>query len=411
MKFTHKPCPRWNSVTTIQEEEYVSAKLSELVLHPNLKQRDGKDLMESIKQQGVYDALLCRRLPDGRVEVIAGSRRWDACKRLGLKEVPAHIRALSDTEARIAALSENLNRQDLLPVEEALLMKALVDEGLTRKEVGDACGRGEDTVTDRLKLLQLPEDIQRRVNSGLIPVQVAEKGLSLLANRPEELKELQRHIEQQVKWGAPLGVDDVVRDAKRKLKDAEEQETILKALKEASNPNCPKCGEQGASLVTGKKLPWVRCKNYHEFNIDTGKMAKGYETIAGEKRRARAKLPSKVIQSELTVGEIRTALMAWAKKQENVLGITVPGARIYMGGEVGDADRDMKTIDVEIWPTRGRAAFDETRFKVEPHKYETGEVTKVELSGYFNTAGEIERGLKKVQEFLDEVLATRKRKK
>ena len=135
----------------------------------NMDPEQLRDLTESIRQQGVLQPLLARPCPDkpGHYQIIAGERRWRASQAAGLHEVPVLVRALSDTEAMAASLVENLQRQDLDPIEEAEGYKRLVGEfGLTQDGLGDLVGKSRSHVANTMRLLQLPEAVRDGLRAG-----------------------------------------------------------------------------------------------------------------------------------------------------------------------------------------------------------------------------------------------------
>src|SRR5439155_16800023 len=111
------------------------------------------ELSESIKVQGVVQPILVRPVDGGRYEIVAGERRWRAAQRAGLKEIPALIRAVPDQAALALALVENIQREDLNPLEEAQGIKRLIEEfGLTHEAAAQAVGRSRSAVTNLLRL-------------------------------------------------------------------------------------------------------------------------------------------------------------------------------------------------------------------------------------------------------------------
>ena len=129
------------------------------------------DLTASIKQQGVLQPILARPHPGtpGHYQIIAGERRWRAAQAAGLHEVPVLVRSLSDTDAMAAALVENLQRQDLDPIEEAEGYKRLVGEfGLTQDQLGNLVGKSRSHVANTIRLLQLPAALRTHVQSGAL---------------------------------------------------------------------------------------------------------------------------------------------------------------------------------------------------------------------------------------------------
>lgn len=127
-----------------------------------------EDLMESIKQFGVLQPILVRRLNKG-YELIAGERRLRASKLAGLDTIPAIIREYTDTEITAIALIENLQREDLTAIEEALAYSKLLTEfGLTQEELAQKVGRSRSHIANFIRLLNLPSKIQQYVSRGTL---------------------------------------------------------------------------------------------------------------------------------------------------------------------------------------------------------------------------------------------------
>ena len=119
------------------------------------------DLAESIRTQGVMQPILVRPLADGRYEIIAGERRWRAARMAGLETVPALVREVRDDAALAMALIENIQREDLNPIEEAHGIQRLIGEfGMTHEAAAAAVGRSRSGVTNLLRLLALPKPVQ-----------------------------------------------------------------------------------------------------------------------------------------------------------------------------------------------------------------------------------------------------------
>jgi ParB family chromosome partitioning protein len=143
-------------------------------VHPNPRQPrrriDGEavsGLAESIRQQGVVQPVLVRPRAAGGWELIAGERRWRAAREAGLKTVPAVVRHADDRDSLLLALVENVAREQLSPVEEARAYSVLMDEFmLTLGEVADRVGRSKPSVANRLRLLDLPDDVLGMVERG-----------------------------------------------------------------------------------------------------------------------------------------------------------------------------------------------------------------------------------------------------
>lgn len=121
-------------------------------------------LAESIQAQGVVQPLVVRSLGEGRYELIAGERRWRAAQLAGLQEVPVVVREVSDQAALAMALIENIQREDLNPLEEACALQRLIAEfDLTHQQAAEAVGRSRTAVTNLMRLLELTEEVQQRV--------------------------------------------------------------------------------------------------------------------------------------------------------------------------------------------------------------------------------------------------------
>ena len=128
-----------------------------------------RELAESIRAQGLIQPVIVRELGLSDYELIAGERRWRACQLAGLSEIPAVIKAVNDEAALAMGIIENIQRADLNPVEEAQGYKRLVDEfGLTHENLAQAVGKSRSAISNSLRLLSLPEQIQQHINQGLL---------------------------------------------------------------------------------------------------------------------------------------------------------------------------------------------------------------------------------------------------
>ncbi len=140
-------------------------------------------LADSIKEHGILQPILVRPYGSG-YQIVAGERRWRAARMLGLSEVPVQIKELSDLEAMQLALIENLQRENLNPVEEAKGYSELVESyGMTQEEVAKTVGRSRSSVANAMRLLALPEEIQEMLENGDISTG---HGKALLAFDDEE---------------------------------------------------------------------------------------------------------------------------------------------------------------------------------------------------------------------------------
>lgn len=138
------------------------------------------ELADSIREHGILQPLLVRPMPNGRYQLIAGERRWRASRMAGLTQLPVVIREMTDTEATELALIENLQREDLNPVEEALGYRQLMDNfGMTQEKVAASVGKSRPAVANALRLLHLPDPVLFMVQRGEVSAGHAKALLSL----------------------------------------------------------------------------------------------------------------------------------------------------------------------------------------------------------------------------------------
>jgi ParB family chromosome partitioning protein len=185
------------------------------------------DLASSIRTQGVIQPILVRHLLGGRYEIVAGERRWRAAQLAGLTEIPAIVRDIPDEAAVAIALIENIQRENLNPVEEAMALQRLLEEfSMTHNQVAEAVGKSRASVTNLLRLLTLTGEVKTMLEHGdiemgharallTLPVDlqidaaraIADKGLSV-----RETEDLVRRLQTPKMPGIPKSMDpDVVR--------------------------------------------------------------------------------------------------------------------------------------------------------------------------------------------------------
>jgi len=138
------------------------------------------ELTDSIRAHGVIQPIVVQPLPDSFFQIIAGERRWRASQRAGLLRMPAVIREIGAESSLEIALIENLQREDLNPIEEALAFeKLIVDLGLTQEEVANRVGKSRATITNMLRLLRLPKEVQLWIGENKLSTGHAKALLSL----------------------------------------------------------------------------------------------------------------------------------------------------------------------------------------------------------------------------------------
>lgn len=146
-----------------------------------------EELASSIKAQGVMQPIVVRPIADDRYEIIAGERRWRASQQAGLDRIPAVIREVPDEAAIAMALIENIQREDLNPIEEALALQRLQQEfELTQQQVADAVGKSRVTITNLLRLMSLADDVKVMLERGDIEMGHARALLGLPTEQQSE---------------------------------------------------------------------------------------------------------------------------------------------------------------------------------------------------------------------------------
>lgn len=156
------------------KEKVTSLKLAQI--EPNKEQpRKNFDeeklqqLADSIKQHGVIQPIIVKDLNNGYYQIVAGERRWRASRIAGITEIPAIIRTYDELATMQIALIENLQREDLNPIEEALSYKALLDDfALTQEKVSEQVGKSRSAIANTIRLLSLPKQVQKLLEEGAI---------------------------------------------------------------------------------------------------------------------------------------------------------------------------------------------------------------------------------------------------
>ena len=193
------------------------------------------ELAESIKSQGVMQPILVRPLAGGRYEIIAGERRFRAARLAGLDRVPVLVREVPDESAAVMALIENIQREDLNPLEEAQGLQRLVQEfKLTHEQAAQAVGRSRSAASNLLRLLQLTEPVQQLLLAGDLDMGHARALLALPAAqqvmaaqevvaRQLSVREAEKLVARQANGGRQAPLLRVKRDKPRDLLRLEEQ--------------------------------------------------------------------------------------------------------------------------------------------------------------------------------------------
>jgi ParB family chromosome partitioning protein len=216
------------------------------------------ELAESVKSQGIMQPILVRPVHGGRYEIIAGERRWRAAQLAGLAEVPALIREVPDEAALAMSLIENIQRENLNPLEEAQGIQRLIKEfGMTHQAASQALGSSRSTVSNLLRLLNLPAPVQELLMQGKIDMGHSRALLSLPAAKQIETANLVAHKQLSVRETERL-VHHIERPA---LKKQPKQDRDLLRLQENISA---KLGAQ-VTIKSGKSGKGSIVIHYHSL--------------------------------------------------------------------------------------------------------------------------------------------------
>ncbi|MBQ3499637.1 MAG: ParB/RepB/Spo0J family partition protein [Clostridia bacterium] len=248
-----------NSIENTSASSAVKLKLNEIEPNKNQPRKNFDDealseLAASIEKHGVIQPLLVRPLTGGTYQLVAGERRWRASRMAGLTEVPVVIRELNDADAAALALIENLQREDLDPIEEAEGYKYLMDTyGATQEEAAQRVGKSRSAVANLMRLLALPKDVLELVRSKslsaghartLLPLEDA----ALISQFAKEVIEKGLSVRETEKW-----VKDFLKPKKPSKPTAEKDkyftEVELSLCETLARKVSVKGGEKGGSIT------------------------------------------------------------------------------------------------------------------------------------------------------------------
>lgn len=200
------------------------------------------ELAASIRAQGVIQPVVVREIGLGEYELIAGERRWRAARKAGLADVPAVVKTVADEAALAMALIENIQRQELDPIEEAHGLKRLISEfGLTHESAADAVGRSRSAVSNLLRLLALPEPVQSLLHQGQLEMGHARALLALPVVQQLEMA----HEAVEKGWS--------VREVERRVQQLSDQKTTPPVAQKRVDPDIARL-EQEVSERIGAKV-------------------------------------------------------------------------------------------------------------------------------------------------------------
>jgi ParB family chromosome partitioning protein len=212
------------------------------------------DLARSIKSNGIIQPIVVRRI-EGGYEIVAGERRWRASQRLGLLKVPVVVRDIPEDRLLAAALIENIQREDLNPIEEAQAYRRLTEEyHLTQEQIADAVGKDRSSVANVLRLLRLPQEVRANLGSGALSMGHARALLGL----PDEASQLR-----------------IARDVVARSLSVRETEALVKKATQPAAPQEPpqkdvhtRAAEEKLRFVLGTRVRIERKRRGGRIEID-----------------------------------------------------------------------------------------------------------------------------------------------
>lgn len=217
-------------------------------------------LADSIRQNGVIQPLLVRSMPDGTYQIVAGERRWRAAKMAGLTEVPVLVKELTDLQAQQIALIENLQRENLNPIEEANGYKELMDKfGMTQEEVARVVGKARSSIANSLRLLNLPPIIAEMVSNN--ELSTGHCKVLLGVSETKDMVELAHKA---------AGKDVSVREIERMVKALDKKEKPEKkkdTFYTEAEISLAKALETNVSIIPGKKKSTIQIEFYNDEDL------------------------------------------------------------------------------------------------------------------------------------------------
>ena len=246
-----------------QKEKGLVVEMDVESLTPNLFQprkifdkEKMEELKGSIKKHGIIQPIVVRKMANG-YEIVAGERRLKAAKEIGLRKIPAIIKSINNEKSLEIALVENIQREDLNPVEQANAFKRLIDEfKLTQQELAEATGKSRALVTNTIRLLKLNPEIQKNISEGKISFGHAKLLLSI------EDEEVQRAVCDRI-----IANDLSVRDTERLIKNIEKVQKKQFKVKNITIERFPEV-EERLREVLGTKISILCDGKKGKINIE-----------------------------------------------------------------------------------------------------------------------------------------------
>lgn len=263
-----------------EEEVKVTDEIDIELIEPNPTQprthfnkEELDELAESIQKNGLLQPILVRKKND-KYEIVAGERRWQACKQLGMKKVPVCVREVGDEETIVLALIENIQRTDLNPIEEAYGYRRMMERGkMTQSQVAQAVSKGRSTIANALRLLELPEEAQQLLFEEKITAGHARAILSVPTKEGRE-KLTEKLVNEKLSVRETEAIARLLSPKKEEKKAERPQvpktyKTVARSLKE--------------TLQTDVKVKSVKGKNKIEISFkDEADLERLFRIIASE---------------------------------------------------------------------------------------------------------------------------------
>ncbi len=226
------------------------------------------DLTDSVRTHGVIQPLTVRRLSSGYYQIIAGERRWRAAKAAGLKEVPAVIIEADDRKVMELGLIENLQRQDLNPIEEANGYKVLMEDyGLTQEEVSLRVGKSRPAVTNALRLLALPDPVLQLLEEGRLSAGHA-RALLGASSKSDQRALAQRVIDEELSVRQTEALVKKLAQPKKEPSPAVPEADPYKIYRDAAAKDLSDRFGRKVSIVQGAKKGKIELEYYDDNDLN-----------------------------------------------------------------------------------------------------------------------------------------------
>ena len=234
----------------------------------NFDEEKLQQLADSIKQHGVIQPIIVKDLNNGYYQIVAGERRWRASRIAGLKEIPAIVRTYDELATMQIALIENLQREDLNPIEEALSYKALLDDfALTQEKVSEQVGKSRSAIANTIRLLSLPKQIQKLLEEGAISGGHARAILSVTSEEGK-LQLTEKIIENELNVRQAEQLAKTLNAQKPKKESAQPQTSAFDLQLQGIQKRMSDLLGTKVKILNGSKKGKIEIEYYSENDLD-----------------------------------------------------------------------------------------------------------------------------------------------